>query len=451
MPKILIVDDNAGMRDAYKFDIERLTKFKAETAFDGKDAIEKLSENRFDCIVLDLEMPRADGFDVLRNMKSRDDKTPVIVYTGTGNYQNCIKAVQLGAFGFVDKSDPVESVVQDIKHALHIARLEKQTARLLKKEAENSKMIGKSKAIKNLKEDIQKLTTFTEPILVLGESGSGKELVVEELHRLSSPEMNKNNMHLEVVLCSAIPDTLVESILFGHEKGAFTGADIAKAGAFELANGGILFLDEMGELPLAVQAKLLRVIENGTIRRVGGDKDINIDVRVVAATHRDLAQKVKDNEFREDLYYRLNTFILNIPPLRERLSDVPMLINHFMKKVCENQGCKYKTVSEEALEILTTYKWENNNIRELKNAVSGMVWRCNNSEVITPEHLPAEITGSATFSNSGSYEDQVNSAKREIINIALDKNGRNLTKTANYLGLADHSSLTKIMKRLGLK
>lgn len=447
MAKILIVDDVAGMRESYQYDISRLTKYKTDTAFDGKDAIEKLSENKFDCVILDLEMPRADGFDVLRDMKSRADTTPVIVYTGTGNYQNCIKAVQLGAFGFVDKSDSIESVLQNIKHALDLTKLEKDNAKLLEKLAGKTQLLGKSKAMLKLKTDIKKLAPLKKSVLILGESGSGKELVVTELHRLSS---DKNKKVLEIVLCSAIPSELIESTLFGHEKGSFTGADNQKLGAFELADGGTLFLDEIGELPLEAQAKLLRVLENKKIRRVGGDKDIEIDVRVVAATHRNLEEKVTRGEFRQDLLYRLNTHVLNIPTLQDRLSDIPILVNHFMKSSCEDMSCKFKTVSEEAMEALMAYSWGNNNVRELSNAVERMAFNCD-GDIIELKHLSAEITGSALVSNSGSFDDQVKAAKKQILTAALERNNWHLTKTAKELGLADHSSLTKIMKKLGLK
>ncbi|MCP4144729.1 MAG: sigma-54-dependent Fis family transcriptional regulator [bacterium] len=447
MAKILIVDDVAGMRESYQYDISRLTKYKTDTAVDGKDAIEKLSENNFDCVILDLEMPRADGFDVLRYMKSRADTTPVIVYTGTGNYQNCIKAVQLGAFGFVDKADPIESVLQNIKHALDMAKLEKDNVELRNRLAGKTTLLGKSEAMLKLKADIKKLAPLKKSALILGPSGSGKELVVAELHRHSS---DKNDKPLEIVLCSAIPAELIESNLFGHEKGSFTGADNQKLGAFELADGGTLFLDEIGELPLEAQAKLLRVLENKTIRRVGGTKDIEIDVRVVAATHQNLEEKVTRGEFRQDLLYRLNTHVLNIPPLQERLSDIPILVNHFMKSSCEEMSCKFKTVSEEAMEALMAYSWKHNNVRELINAVERMVFNCDD-DIIEMKHLPAEITGSALVSNSGSFEYQVSAAKKQILTAALERNNWHLTNTAKELELADHSSLTKIMKRLGLK
>ncbi|NLG63921.1 MAG: sigma-54-dependent Fis family transcriptional regulator, partial [Candidatus Cloacimonetes bacterium] len=277
------------------------------------------------------------------------------------------------------------------------------------------------------------------------ESGSGKELVARDLHRLGS----EPKAPFVALNCAALPESLVESELFGHEKGAFTGADRARRGAFELAGRGTIFLDEIGELPLAAQAKLLRALEAREITRLGGERTIPVEARVVAATHRDLEADVDAKRFRQDLYYRLNVHVLRVPPLRERLSDVPLLVDHFLHSICERFGMRTKRIDHEAVALLQAYDWQRNNVRELRNIVERMVI-ASDDDVIRAEHVPPEIASDGG-TESSTLQARRTEAERQIVMDALDRNGWHITNTARELGLADHASMLKVMRRLGIE
>jgi two-component system nitrogen regulation response regulator NtrX len=311
-----------------------------------------------------------------------------------------------------------------------------------------------------MKEAVVRLAQIPSPVLILGESGSGKELVARELHQRS----NRARKPYLTVNCAALPENLVESELFGHERGAFTGADRMRTGAFEAATGGSLFLDEIGELPLAAQAKLLRVLEEQTVTRLGGNRSIRIDTRVIAATNRDLDRETAEGRFREDLLYRLNVHVVRVPPLREHLSDLPELVDHFLALICDRFRVRRKRITPEALDLLKRYDWRRNNVRELRNVIEQMVFASEGNE-ITAAHVPGEITGGRgagasaagsrssgeTTASAGTFKDLKAAAEREIVLAALERNDWHITKTAAELGLADHASLLKVMKRHGLK
>jgi DNA-binding NtrC family response regulator len=285
-------------------------------------------------------------------------------------------------------------------------------------------------------------------VLITGESGTGKELAARDLHRFGPNPAGP----FVAINCAALPDTLIESELFGHERGAFTGATATRKGAFESAEKGTLFLDEIGELPLASQAKLLRVLEERKVTRLGGTRAFSVETRVVAATNRDLQAEVKAGRFREDLYYRLNVLEVPVPPLRERLSDVPEIANRFVSAICARFGMRKKKLAAETLDLLMAYEWRRNNVRELRNIIERMII-ATDGEVIGPENVPAEIRGATTgsgASKSTSFQDQREEAERRIIVAALERNGWQITKTAAELELADHASLLKIMRRLGV-
>jgi DNA-binding NtrC family response regulator len=288
-------------------------------------------------------------------------------------------------------------------------------------------------------------------VLIFGESGTGKELVARELHRLGANPKGP----FVAINSAALPHELVESELFGHERGAFTGANATRKGAFETAHGGTLFLDEIGDLPPAAQAKLLRVLEDRKVTRVGASKAIEVNTRVVAATHRDLEKEVGEGRFREDLFYRLNVHVLRVPPLRERLSDIPALVEHLLAATTQRFGMKAKTMSPEALQALMAYDWRRNNIRELRNVIERLVIATDGDEIGTGA-IPAEIrrtpnASRRTSDDARTYEEQKAEAERQIIVAALERNDWHLTRTARELGLADHASLSKIMKRLGVQ
>ncbi len=444
--RILVVDDVAAMAEQYAYDLRRLGGYRAGIASSGKDALAAMVEDDVDCVILDLEMPGMDGFEVLRHMREREIDVPVIVYTGTGDYERCAQAIRLGAFSFIDKAEPMQRVVQEVKHALERRQLVHEVKTLRARVDAESALIGESAAMRRLREEIRRLAPIPSPVLILGESGSGKELVARDLHSFGGAA----KAPFVAINCAALPESLVESELFGHERGAFTGADRARKGAFEQAGQGTLFLDEIGELPPPAQAKLLRALEAREITRLGAERVTPVEARVIAATHRDLDSDVAEKRFRQDLYFRLNVHVLRVPPLRERPSDIPLLTEHFLDHICARFGMKRKRIEPEAMELLTRYDWRRNNVRELRNIVERLIIAADD-DVIRAEHVPAEIADQAQSSEAPTLQDRKADAERQIIMEALDRNNWQITRTAQDLGLADHSSLLKIMRRLGNK
>ena len=450
MTLVMIVDDVPAMAEQYAYDLRRLGGYDVIAEGDGRRALERLGGEAVDCIILDLEMPEMDGFEVLRALERRGSEVPVIVYTGTGNFDRCVQAVRLGAAGFIDKAEPMERVVQEIAGAIERRRLRAEVEMLQRRLEGESSLAGTSAAMTRLKDLIARAAPVPSTVLVTGESGTGKELVARDLHRFGP---NPSGPFV-AINCAALPEALIESELFGHERGAFTGATATRKGAFESAEKGTLFLDEIGELPLASQAKLLRVLEERKVTRLGGTRALPADTRVVAATNRDLPAEVKAGRFREDLYYRLNVLEVRVPPLRERLSDVPEIANRFVTAICARFGMRKKKLAAETLSLLMAYEWRRNNVRELRNIVERMII-ATDGDAIGPEQVPAEIRGAAatgeTAAASQSFEDQRVEAERRIVVGALERNGWQITRTAAELELADHASLLKIMRRLGIK
>jgi two-component system nitrogen regulation response regulator NtrX len=459
MSVVLIIDDVAAMRDQYAYDLKRLGGFDTLTAAGGAEGLKLVEDEAVDVIILDLEMPGVDGFEVLATLKRGKSRVPVIVYTGTGSYDRCVRAVKLGAYSFIAKDEPLERVVREVENALDFARLQGEVRRLRRRAGEDDGLLGESRAALALKEQLDRLAAIPSSVLVLGESGSGKELAARRLHD-KGPRAGRAFV---AVNCAALPDTMVESELFGHERGAFTGADRQRKGAFEEASGGTLFLDEIGELPAAAQAKLLRVLEDGLVTRLGSHKGVKVDTRVVAATNRDLDAEAAAGRFRRDLLFRLNTHTVRVPPLRERLGDVPLLAEHFLARTCERFGLRQLSFAPATLTALQSCDWSRNNVRELRNVVERMVIAAED-EVIGPTLVPADlrpadpagagaaVTGGAPLSlPGGTLKDQKAAAERQIVLAALERNDWHITNTAAQLGLADHSSLLKIMRRHGLK
>jgi DNA-binding NtrC family response regulator len=448
---VLVVDDVAAMAEQYAYDLKRVGKFGTLVANGGEEALDVLAREPIDCVVLDLEMPGTDGFAVLRSLQQRGIETPVIVYTGAGSYDRCIQAVRLGAYGFVDKAEPIERVVQEIENAVARGRMAKELRTLRTRFDGETSLIGDSAPMRALRSAIARVGPVPSAVLILGESGSGKELVARELHRLGPGEKNP----LVAVNSAALPEHLVESELFGHERGAFTGADRLRRGAFETAASGTLFLDEVGELPLPAQAKLLRVLEDRRVTRLGGSRAFEVSARVVAATHRDLEKEVEAGRFRQDLYYRLNVHTLRVPPLRERLADVPMLVDQLLRSLAQRLRVRPKTVTPEVLSVLAAHDWRKNNVRELRNCLERMMI-ASDTDVIDASSVPPEILGedrddvSDAAAAPGSLKALKTQAERQIVLSALEKNNWQVTRTAESLGLADHSSLLKIMRRHGL-
>jgi DNA-binding NtrC family response regulator len=451
MTHVLVVDDVPAMAGQYAYDLRRVGRYQTIVAASGDEALDILAREAIDCVVLDLEMPGVDGFEVLRRLQQRGIDTPVIVYTGTGSYDRCVQAVRLGAYGFVDKAEPIERVVQEIENAVSRGRLVSELRSLRSRFDRDTPLIGDSGPMRTLRDAIARVAPIPSTVLIVGESGTGKELVARELHRQGPGAKTP----LVAVNSAALPEQLVESELFGHERGAFTGADRLRRGAFENAGNGTLFLDEVGELPLPAQAKLLRVLEQRSLTRIGGDRPIQVTARVVAATNRDLEREVEAGRFRQDLYYRLNVHVLRVPALRERLADVPALADHLLRAIASQLGVRAKTIAPEAVALLAAYDWRKNNVRELRNYLERMMI-ASDAAVIDAADVPSEIRGDERddvadpAAAPGTLKALKAEAERKIVLGALEAHDWHVTRTAEALGLADHSSLLKIMRRHGL-
>jgi two-component system nitrogen regulation response regulator NtrX len=457
---VLIVDDVAAMAEQYAYDLKRVGQFHTLIARGGDEALDLLVREPIDCVVLDLEMPGTDGFAVLRTVQQRRIDVPIIVYTGTGSYDRCAQAVRLGAYGFVDKAEPIERVVQEIENAISRGRLVSEVRSLRSRVEPDTLLIGDSAKMRSLGDAIARVAPIPSTVLIVGESGTGKELVARELHRQGAGDARRGTDSargpLVAVNCAALPEQLVESELFGHERGAFTGADRLRRGAFENAAGGTLFLDEIGELPLPAQAKLLRVLEERQVMRVGGERTVPVTARVVAATNRDLEREVEAGRFRQDLLYRLNVHTLRVPALRERLADVPALVDHLLRTLATQLRVRPKAIAPDAAAALAGYEWRRNNVRELRNCLERMLI-ATDADVIAVTDIPPDIRGGGDREDDGDVTAPPGTlkalkaqAERQIVLGALDKHGWHVTRTAEALGLADHSSLLKIMRRHGL-
>ena len=452
MTQVLVVDDVPAMAEQYAYDLRRVGKYDVVVAAGGDEALDVLGREPIDCVVLDLEMPGTDGFEVLRRLRQRGIDVPVIVYTGTGSYDRCVQAVRLGAYGFIDKTEPIERLVQEIENTVSRGRMVTELRTLRSRLDGDTPLIGDSAPMRALRDAIARVAPIPSSVLIIGESGTGKELVARELHRLGPGEKSP----LVAVNSAALPEQLVETELFGHERGAFTGADRLRRGAFENAGSGTLFLDEVGELPLPSQAKLLRVLEDRKVMRVGGDRAIPIAARVVAATNRDLEREVDAGRFRQDLLYRLNIHTLVVPPLRDRLSDTPAIVDHLLQSIASHLRMRPKTIAPDAVALLAAYDWRKNNVRELRNVLERMMI-ASDAAVITVAEVPPDIRGDDRddaddpSAAPGTLKAMKAQAERQIVVAALEKHNWHVTKTAEALGLADHSSLLKIMRRHGLR
>jgi two-component system nitrogen regulation response regulator NtrX len=448
MPLVLVVDDVRNLADQYAYDLKRIAGYATRVATSGKEALDILTMEPVDCVILDLEMPGVDGFEVLRRIKKDGFHVPVIVYTGTGNYDRCVQAIKLGAYSFIDKAESMERVVHEVRNAIERWRLEAEVQILRKDAGAERTLIGGSEAMRALEAQIARVAPIPSAVLIVGESGTGKELVAHELHSRSPRAQGP----LVAINSAALPDALIESELFGHERGAFTGANRTHHGAFERASGGTLFLDEIGELPSAVQAKLLRVLEQGEVTRIGAERGTKVDVRVIAATHRDLDADVASGRFRQDLYYRLNVHVVRVPPLRDRASDIPELANHFLSTTCARFGVRRKRFDRAVLDALMSYDWRRNNVRELRNIVERMVI-ATDGDTIGAVAIPTEIQVETPIkrSKARTFREKKSEAERQIVVSALEKNEWSISRTATDLGLADHASLLKVMRRLGIK
>ncbi|WP_353077791.1 sigma-54 dependent transcriptional regulator [Flavobacterium sp.] len=369
MSKILIIEDEAPIRRVLtKILSEENDTYLVQEAEDGLQGIELVKNEDFDLILCDIKMPKMDGVEVLEAIKKIKPEIPMVMISGHGDLETAIQTMRLGAFDYISKPPDLNRLLNTVRNALDKKQLVVENKILKKKVSKNYEMIGESDAISHIKTMIDKVAQTDARVLITGPNGTGKELVAHQLHEKS----NRAQQAIIEVNCAAIPSELIESELFGHVKGAFTSAVKDRAGKFEAANGGTIFLDEIGDMSLSAQAKVLRALQENLIQRVGADKDIKVDVRVIAATNKDLKTEIAEGRFREDLYHRLAVILIKVPALNERREDIPMLIAHFALKISEEQGSSVKIFSKQAVKLLQEYDWTGN-IRELRNVVERLI------------------------------------------------------------------------------
>lgn len=369
MSKILIIEDEAAIRRVLvKILSEENTTYVVEEAEDGAAGYEKIKNNDYDLVLCDIKMPKMDGVELLEAVKKIKPEIPMVMISGHGDMETAINTMRLGAFDYISKPPDLNRLLNTVRNALDKKQLVVENKILKKKVSKNYEMIGESEAINHIKLLIEKVAPTEARVLITGPNGTGKELVAHQLHEKSE----RANFPLVEVNCAAIPSELIESELFGHVKGAFTSAVKDRAGKFEAADKGTIFLDEIGDMSLSAQAKVLRALQENMITRVGADKDIKVDVRVVAATNKDLKKEIAEGRFREDLYHRLAVILIKVPALNDRREDIPMLIAHFADKIASEQGTAIKTFSKTAIQLLQEYDWTGN-IRELRNVVERLI------------------------------------------------------------------------------
>ena len=369
MSKILIIEDEASIRRVLtKILSEENDTYQVEEAEDGVQGLEKIKNTDYDLVLCDIKMPKMDGEELLEAVKKIKPEIPIVMISGHGDMETAINTMRLGAFDYISKPPDLNRLLNTVRNALDKKQLVVENKILKKKVSKNYEMIGNSEPINHIKQIIEKVAKTDARVLITGPNGTGKELVAHQLHEKS----DRANAPIIEVNCAAIPSELIESELFGHVKGAFTSAVKDRAGKFEAADGGTIFLDEIGDMSLAAQAKVLRALQESLIQRVGADKDIKVNVRVVAATNKDLKKEIEEGRFREDLYHRLAVILIKVPALNDRRDDIPLLLEYFTAKIAEEQGNAQKSFSKEAIKLLQEYDWTGN-IRELRNVVERLI------------------------------------------------------------------------------
>ena len=436
-PSILIVDDEPSILQSLS-GLLADEGFEVETATNGYEGLKIVEEESPDLVLLDIWMPGIDGIETLKEIKKNYANIPVIIITGHGTIETAVKATKLGAYDLIEKPLSIDKVIVTINNALNFRRLEEENRYLRKKTIEKHSITGNSPSTVALKKQIELVAPTATWILITGENGTGKELVARTIHQLSS----RVDHPLIAVNCAAIPEELIESELFGHEKNAFPGATSKKKGKFELANNGTIFLDEIGDMSLKTQAKILRVLQEQQFQRVGGGRILSVNVRVIAASNKDLEQEIEKGNFREDLYYRLNVIPVEMPPLRERSEDIPLLVATFFQECAKQNRSTKKTMTGEAIELLLAYSWPGN-VRELKNLVERLAIMVE-GDIIEPSDLPA-LYNPRTMEKTRSFEEQfflidyLKDAKRAFekafIQRKLLQNKNNISKTAKAIGV----------------
>jgi two-component system nitrogen regulation response regulator NtrX len=447
--RILVVDDEKGIRQALGQLLE-YEGYEVKTAGNAVDAITEYERFRPQLVFMDVKMAGIDGLEALKRLKQSDANAVVVMISGHGTIQTAVEATQLGAYDFLEKPLDTDRILVTLRNALEHLSLSEENTRLKQTIESRYEIVGRSYAIKALLDKIEKVAPSPARVLVSGENGTGKELVARAVHRLST----RAERPFVEVNCAAIPSELIESELFGHMKGSFTGAVQDRAGKFELASGGTLFLDEIGDMSLAAQAKVLRVLEDGVVTRIGGSKPISVDVRVVAATNKDLEHEIAEGRFREDLYYRLNVVPLSVPPLRDRREDIPQLVAHFTDRLTRNEGVPPRGLSDDAVQRLTEYDWPGN-VRELRNTVERLLILGSGPRVTAADverlvgKRAAEQTSLGSLVECRTFEEFKDAAERAFLLAKLRESNWNVSETARLLDMP-RSNLYKKIERYGL-
>jgi len=447
--KILIVDDERNIRRSVEM-ILKGAGYDVIEAASPNEATSKLSEQIIDLMLLDIAMPgEMDGLQFLQSLKGASNRPTVIIVSGHATIQNAVAATREGAFDFIEKPISKDKLLLAVKNALAQRQLMEENARLRREMSGQLAMIGSSAALQNVREQISRVAPAHSRVLILGESGTGKELAARAIHE-ASPRVSQSFIKVN---CAAIPEDLIESELFGHEKGAFTGASATRDGKFLLADGGTLFLDEIGDMSLRVQAKVLRVLQEGEFERVGGTQTLRVDVRVVAATNKNLEEEARRGRFREDLWFRLNVVPIYMPPLRERREDLPALTQHFVEHYCRENGFRLKQMAVEAMSRLQQHDWPGN-IRELRNTIERLVIMTP-TDTITAADLPLSLQTpppmlNRSFQSGQTLREVRDQIERDYILACLQATGGNITHAAQILGI-ERSNLHKKMRALGIE
>lgn len=444
MKPVLIIDDEREICDSISMILE-YEGYTVDSTTSASEGLKKFSEQDFSAVLLDIQMPEMNGFEVLKKIKEIKPSASVIIISAHGSVENAIKATKLGAFDFLEKPIDRDKLLISVRNATEQATLKEENEEIKKTFVGEGEILGKSKAIQKILELIEKVAPLETRVLITGENGTGKELVARAIHKKSE---RRDKPFIEVN-CAAIPNELIESELFGHEKGSFTGAVSQRIGKFELANKGIIFLDEIGDMSLQAQAKVLRAIEEGRIERVGGGKKIEVDVRIIAATNKNLLEEIHKGNFREDLYHRLNVIPIHVPPLRERVEDIPILVEHFCKEITTKHKKPSVRFTDDAIKILQAQPWTGN-VRELRNIVERIIIIIDKRE-ITAKDIDFLFAGNqASLDNlietSNSFQEFKEKAERAFILKQLKANDWNISKTAEILDIQRSHLYTKMRK-----
>ncbi|HDN95412.1 MAG TPA: sigma-54-dependent Fis family transcriptional regulator [Nitrospirae bacterium] len=440
---ILIIDDEKNIIETLSSILDD-EGYNVVTASSGENGLKMFSKHNPDIILLDIWMPDMDGLETLKQIRTKDKEISIIMISGHSNIDTAVQAIKLGAYDFLEKPLSLDKVLIIIKRALEKQNLEKENIALKNSISKQWEIIGESPKIIELQDKISMAAASQGRVIIYGESGSGKELVARALHNAGK----RNDRDFIEVNCAAIPQELIESELFGHEKGSFTGAFETKKGKFELADGGTLFLDEIGDMTLTTQAKVLRIIETQEFQKVGGSKNIKVDIRIISATNKDLEEEIQKAQFREDLYFRLNVIPIYVPPLRERKDDIPLLVDYFLQNLARQYGQKKKNVSKSTLRALMEYDWPGN-VRELKNTIERLMIM-NPDEIIDVKEVQPVKAAKSDYTSFNTLRGAREQFERDFIIKKLQENSWNVSKTAEDLEI-ERSNLHRKIKSLGIE